>query len=90
MNIRIIDFYADWCQPCKSLAPVLNKVTEERGLELTKVNVDDDKDGLSAEYKIRSVPTVVVLKSENGNDVEITRFSGTKSESELNSIFNNL
>lgn len=90
MDITVIDFYADWCQPCKSFAPILNKVVEDRGLQLKKINVDDDKDGLSADYKIRSIPTVVVVKNNGEKDVEVVRFTGTKSEGELNSFFDSI
>jgi len=82
----IYDFYADWCGPCKSLAPILESVAKERNIELKKINVDEDPDGLSVDYKIRSVPTIVVVE----NKVEIGRFSGTKSKEDLNKFFDNL
>lgn len=82
----IYDFYADWCGPCKSLAPILESVAKERNIELKKINVDEDPDGLSVNYKIRSVPTIVVVE----NKVEIGRFSGTKSKEDLNKFFDNL
>lgn len=82
----IYDFYADWCGPCKSLAPILESVAEERNIELKKINVDDDKDELGVKYGVRSVPTVVVIK----DDKEIGRFIGTKSKSDLNKFFDNL
>ena len=82
----IYDFYADWCGPCKSLAPILESVAKESNIELKKINVDEDPDGLSVDYKIRSVPTIVVVE----NKVEIGRFSGTKSKEDLNKFFDNL
>ena len=85
--MKVLDFYADWCNPCKALAPVLDKVLEEKKLNLVKINVEEDTDDLSAKYNVRNIPTVVVV---DDNDVEVKRFSGTKTEIDLNKFFDEL
>jgi thioredoxin 1 len=59
----VVDFYADWCGPCKKIAPYVHKKTQEFGLALAKVNVDNAPD-VSAEYKIQAMPTFQVLNSK--------------------------
>ena len=83
--MKVLDFYADWCNPCKALAPVLDKVLEEKKLNLTKINIEEDMDDLSIKYNVRNIPTVVVV---DDNDVEVKRFSGTKTECDLREFFN--
>ena len=62
-GIMLVDFWAEWCAPCRMVAPVLEElVTESEGtLTLTKVNVDDSP-GLAARYGIRSIPTILFVK----------------------------
>jgi thioredoxin len=85
--MTILDFYADWCNPCKSLAPVLDKVASERGIEVVKVNIEDDEEELSVRHGVRNIPTVVVL---NDDGSEKSRFVGTKSESDINKFFDDI
>ncbi len=58
----ILDFYADWCGPCKMLSPVLEKMQKEYGgkIQVFKVNTDKEKE-LAATFGIRSLPTVVFI-----------------------------
>jgi putative thioredoxin len=59
----ILDFWAEWCGPCKQLTPVLEKVVAnyaDRGVKLVKVNVDDEK-FIAAQFRIQSIPTVYAL-----------------------------
>jgi len=59
----ILDFWAEWCGPCKQLAPVLEKVAAEyadKGVVLAKVNVDEDQ-FIAAQFQVRSIPTVYAM-----------------------------
>lgn len=76
----IVDFWAPWCEPCKTLGPVLEKVTAEANgaVILAKINIDDAQE-IAAQMQIRSVPTVVAFV--DGRPVDA--FAGVKSESEI-------
>src|SRR5262249_46232468 len=62
-SLAIVDFWAEWCGPCRMIAPVLEQVTEasEGKVVLMKVNVDESP-GLAARYGIRSIPTMLFVK----------------------------
>ena len=58
----LIDFYANWCGPCKMLAPIIDQIAEEReDIIVGKVNVDDET-ALAEEFGVFSIPTLVVIK----------------------------
>ena len=59
----IVDFWAEWCGPCHAVAPVLDKIVEERGdeVKLVKVNIDEEPD-LASRYGIASIPTMILFK----------------------------
>lgn len=61
----LLDFYADWCGPCKMLSPILHELAEEKSdaLKVGKVNVDEQPD-LAAEFGVMSIPTLLLF--ENG------------------------
>ncbi|GAA6056173.1 hypothetical protein JCM3770_004243 [Rhodotorula araucariae] len=59
----LVDFYADWCGPCRVLGPVLEKVvTEESGADLLKIDTEQHGE-LAAQYKITALPTVIAFKN---------------------------
>jgi thioredoxin 1 len=59
----IVDFWAEWCGPCHAVAPVLDRIAEERETEvkLVKVNIDEEQE-LARRYGIQSIPTIVLFK----------------------------
>lgn len=61
----IVDFYADWCGPCKMVSPVLDKIAEEYAgsLEVFKVNTDEEQE-LSAVFGIQSIPTILFIPKD--------------------------
>lgn len=61
----LVDFYANWCGPCKMLGPVLEKVSDS--IKVIKVNVDDNQD-LARKYGVMSIPCVILF--DNGNEVK--------------------
>ena len=63
----LIDFYADWCGPCKMLSPLVDQVAEENDdIKVVKVNVDEAQE-VAVKYGVMSIPTLVVIKE--GNEV---------------------
>ena len=60
----LVDFYAEWCGPCKSLSPLIAEIAEENEgkIKVCKVNIDDDG-GLSEYYNVMSVPTLMMFKN---------------------------
>jgi thioredoxin 1 len=65
--VIILDFYADWCGPCKVLEPILEEAVKESGVETEKINVDKNQERAS-KYGVFSVPTLVFEK--DGKEVD--------------------
>lgn len=78
--IVLIDFYADWCGPCKMLGPILKEVKDEMGdtLKIVKVNVDTNQ-ALASKYQVRGVPTMILYH----NGTQVWRQSGVVQKNDL-------
>ena len=78
----LIDFYADWCGPCKMLSPVVEQfANENENIKVVKINVDDEQD-LAIKYGVMSIPTLVVIK----NGQEVNRSVGLVSKDDILNI----
>lgn len=77
----LIDFWADWCGPCKMLSPVVDEVAEEReDIKVAKLNVDDvSMQDIVRGFRVMSIPTLIVMK----NGEETNRSVGVISKSEI-------
>lgn len=61
-GLKLVDFWASWCGPCKMLAPILDEIsTETNDFEIIKVEVDENPE-LAAQYEVMSVPTLFIMK----------------------------
>ncbi|NJL74500.1 MAG: thioredoxin [Saprospiraceae bacterium] len=59
----VVDFYADWCGPCKTYSPIINKLKQEMGDQIIVVKIDVDKNQtITSNLQIRSIPTTMIFK----------------------------
>jgi len=81
MAKEVIKFWAAWCGPCRMYTPAFEKVKQDllEEITFTEVNVDEDLEGLSTEYKVRGIPCTVIVK----DGVEVARQAGALSEEQL-------
>ncbi len=79
----LIDFYADWCGPCKMMSPVLKQVKDNLGERVTIIKIDVDKNQeLASKYQVRGVPTLMLFK----NGKQLWRQSGVLQKDEIINI----
>ncbi|KZM50907.1 thioredoxin [Labrenzia sp. OB1] len=59
----VVDFWAEWCGPCKMIAPALEEISEEMGaqVKITKLNIDENQD-MAMKYGVRSIPMLILFK----------------------------
>lgn len=82
----LVDFYADWCAPCRAMKPVLEDLKSQMGEEISIFKIDVDKNQSIAErYAIRSIPTLILFK----NGEPVWRKSGMASSVELQKAVEN-
>lgn len=87
-NLVILDFWAEWCGPCKALTPVLEKVAGEyadKGVVLAKVNVDEEQ-FIAAQFQVRSIPTVYAMFQGQ----PVADLTSARSESQLRQVLDQL
>lgn len=79
----LLDFWADWCGPCKMIAPIIHEIAEEHPeIKVCKVNVDEEQE-LALKYQVMSIPTLLVIK-----DGKITNTSiGAKPKNQILEMF---
>ncbi|AGL02093.1 thioredoxin [Desulfoscipio gibsoniae] len=79
----LVDFWAEWCGPCKMIAPVVEEIAAEYEgkVQIAKLNVDESK-SIPSSYSVVSIPTLIVFKG--GNEVE--RIVGFRTKKELQAI----
>ncbi len=76
----LIDFYADWCMPCKMMSPIIDEIANEKSdkIKVGKVNVDENQE-LAIEYDVMSIPTIIII---NKGEIEKT-FIGVTDKNEI-------
>lgn len=81
----LVDFYADWCGPCKIQSPILHELKDKMGEEISVIKIDVDKNqNLAARFQIRSIPTLMIFK----NGESVWRKSGVAQLNELEVVMN--
>ncbi|MDO6597412.1 thioredoxin [Oceanihabitans sp. 2_MG-2023] len=81
----LVDFFATWCGPCKTLGPILKEVKDTLGDGVTIIKIDVDKNQpLAAKYQVRGVPTMLLFK----NGKQVWRQSGVLQKNDIINIIN--
>jgi thioredoxin 1 len=86
-GVMMVDFWAEWCGPCKAIAPVLEDLARESAgrVTLAKVNVDENH-GLAGRYGIRSIPTILFVKAGKVVDQVIGAVPKNKLKEKLDAL----
>lgn len=81
-SLVLIDFYAEWCKPCKKMTPILNKIADQnKNIKLLKIDAEKS-DNIASVFKVEEIPTYVIIK----NGRQVWRGVGEMDEAELNDI----
>ena len=83
----VLDFYAEWCGPCRALLPVLESASNDYGedIVIAKINVDENPE-LAKKFSVRSIPAVFLMK----NNTVVDKFTGVQSRTEIDKRIDNL
>ena len=86
-EVLMVDFWAEWCAPCRAIAPTLEELARESGgkVRLAKVNVDEHP-ALAARYGVRSIPTILLMKGGTVVDQVIGAVPKTQLKKKLDAI----
>ena len=76
----LVDFYADWCGPCRMMSPIIDEIAEEKQdtVKVGKVNVDENQE-LAVKYDVASIPTIIIFR----NGVPVKTFIGVTDKTEI-------
>ena len=79
-KVVLVDFYADWCGPCKMMSPIIDEIANEIGdkVKVCKLNVDDAQD-IAIQYNVMSIPTLIIFKNGQVNNT----FVGLRDKEEI-------
>lgn len=81
-GIWIVDFYADWCGPCKMLSPIVEEVARDNSdIKVVKINIDENEE-LAVKYGVASIPTLIVIENGEVKNIRV----GLMSKSEVEEL----
>ena len=80
----LIDFYADWCGPCRMMSPIIDQIAEEMldEIKVGKVNVDENQE-LAMEYGVMSIPTIVIIENSKVKNTLV----GVRDKNDIKEMF---
>lgn len=83
----VVDFYADWCGPCKMMAPVIDELANDYGdkVRIGKLNTDENR-AIATKYNVMSIPTIIFLKDGQVVDTVVGAVPKTVLEQKINSM----
>lgn len=88
-KVKVIDFWAPWCGPCKTLTPIVDSLIEDysgnESVNIEKINVDENPDS-AQEFNVRGIPTLVFMKDGE----EVARFTGVQPKEKISSKIQDL
>jgi thioredoxin 1 len=86
-GVMMVDFWAEWCGPCRAIGPILEDLarTSDGTVTLAKVNVDENP-GLAARYGIRSIPTILFVKDGKVQDQVVGAVPKAQIQTKLNAL----
>lgn len=84
-KLVLIDFYADWCGPCKMMSPIIDEIAKEVDdrVKICKLNVDESQN-IAIEYNVMSIPTLIIFK----NGIMVNNVVGLRQKQEILNIIN--